>query len=119
MKTTRWLLLLHQIPPKPTYFRAKVLRRLAQLGALPVKNSAYLLPDNEDALEDMEWICQEITQQGGTAWLFRSETLFGMSSEQIEDAFRQLHGPEYEDLIEQARALLQQAAPGSDEALIA
>lgn len=117
MNDRRWLLLLHQIPPKPAYFRAKVLRRLAQVGALPVKNSAYVLPDSEDALEDLEWICQEIRQQGGAAWLFRAETLFGMSSDQIEDAFRQLHTPEYEDLIQQGRALLQQAGPGSDETL--
>jgi hypothetical protein len=119
MKKGRWLLLLHQIPPKPAYFRAKVLRRLAQVGALPVKNSAYLLPDGEDALEDLEWICQEITQQGGAAWLFRAETLFGMSSDQIEDAFRQLHRPEYESLVEQARTLVQQALPRSDETLTA
>jgi hypothetical protein len=117
MDDRRWLLLLHQIPPKPAYFRAKVLRRLAQVGALPVKNSAYVLPDRGDALEDLEWISQEIRQQGGAAWLFRAETLFGMSSDQIEDAFRQLHAPEYESLIQQGRALLQQAVPASDETL--
>src|ERR1700733_4119366 len=117
MPRRRWLLLLHQIPPKPAYFRAKVLRRLAQVGALPIKNSAYVLPDCEDALEDLEWIGQEIRQQGGAAWLFRAETLAGMSSDQIEDAFRQLHTPKYESLIQQARALLQQEAPVSDETL--
>jgi len=42
----RWLLLLHQIPPSPSYFRAKVLRRLNQVGAVAIKNSAYLLPEN-------------------------------------------------------------------------
>ena len=113
MEERRWLLLLHQIPPKPAYFRAKVSRRLVQVGALPVKNSAYLLPDSGDALEDLEWICQEITQQGGAAWLFRAETLAGMSSDQIEDSFRQLHAPEYEELIQQARELLQQEQPAS------
>jgi hypothetical protein len=118
MEDGRWLLLLHQIPPKPAYFRAKVSRRLAQVGALPVKNSAYLLPDSGDALEDLEWICQEITQQGGAAWLFRAETLAGMSSDQIEDSFRQLHAPEYEELIQQARELLQQEQPASGEALM-
>src|ERR1700681_1838991 len=102
MPDERWLLLLHQIPPKPAYFRAQVLRRIGQVGALPVKNSAYLLPDREDTLEDFEWICQEITKQGGSAWLFRAETLVGMSSDQIEEAFRELRRPEYEKLIEMA-----------------
>lgn len=110
MDDRRWLLLLHQIPPKPAYFRAKVLRRLALVGALPIKNSAYVLPDSEESLEDFEWLRQEIEQEGGAAWLFRSEVLAGMPAEQIEEAFRQLHTAEYEYLIEQGRELLQQSS---------
>jgi hypothetical protein len=115
MDERRWLLLLHQIPPKPAYFRAKVLRRLAQLGALPIKNSAYVLPDTEEALEDFEWLRMEIEQQGGAAWLFRSEIVAGMSVEQMEEAFRQLHVAEYEFLIDQGREVLQQ--PFSEESV--
>lgn len=114
-----WLLLLHQIPPKPAYFRAKVLRRLAQVGALPVKNSAYLLPDSEDTREDFEWICREIVEQGGAAWLFRSESLVGMTSEQIEEAFRQLRTSDYEDLISTASEILDQdSSPAENTKLL-
>ena len=35
----RWVLLIHQIPPKPDYFRVKVWRRLQRLGAVAIKNS--------------------------------------------------------------------------------
>ena len=104
----RWLLLLHQIPPKPPYFRAKVLRRLAQLGALAVKNSSYLLPDTEDAEEDFEWICREIKAEGGTAWLFRVESLVGLGDGEIEDGFRRLRAADYEELLA--------AAPDLDDA---
>ncbi len=31
--TGSWLLLFHQIPPKPDYFRVKVWRRLQRIGA--------------------------------------------------------------------------------------
>jgi len=116
MEDRRWLLLLHQIPPKPAYFRAKILRRLIQVGALPVKNSAYLLPDREDTLEDFEWICQEIKDQGGAAWLFRAETLAGMSSSQIEAAFQELRAPDYAELITLARHLVQEASAGESSA---
>jgi hypothetical protein len=119
MSDRRWLLLLHQIPPKPAYFRARVLRRLEQVGALPVKNSAYMLPDGDETLEDFAWICREIRDQGGAAWLFRAEALVGMTADQIEDAFRQLRAPEYEEMITQGRMLAQQIAEGSDEALVA
>lgn len=102
----QWLLLLHNIPPKPAYFRAKVLRRLAEVGALPLKNAAYLLPDNEDTWEDFEWITREITQEGGSAWVFRAEALAGISAAQTEDSFRKLRSSDYKELIATARALL-------------
>lgn len=103
-----WLLLLHQIPPKPPYFRAKVLRRLAQVGALAIKNSAYILPDSDDTREDLEWISREITTERGAAWLFRVEALEGLSDEQIEQGFRQLRTADYEELLDTARELLDQ-----------
>lgn len=101
----RWLLLLHQIPPKPPYFRAKILRRLTQVGALPVKNSAYLLPNTEESREDFEWICQEIQSEGGTAWLFAADALVGMTDPQMEAAFRQLRDADYTDLLAAAPEL--------------
>lgn len=100
-----WLLLLHQIPPKPAYFRAKVSRRLAQVGALPIKNSAYLLPDTDEAREDFEWICREIKAEGGAAWLFRAEALVGLSVQQIQASFRRLRDTDYQELLTTAREL--------------
>jgi DNA-binding transcriptional regulator PaaX len=52
----RWLLLVHQIPPKPDYFRVKVRRRLQRLGAVALKNSVYLLPARKETLEDFRWL---------------------------------------------------------------
>src|SRR5712691_1329364 len=90
-----WLLLLHQIPPSPAYFRAKVLRRLNRLGALVIKNSAYLIPETDETREDIQWVRSEIEQEGGEAWLFRAETLAGLSSESLQDAFRALRNADY------------------------
>src|SRR5436189_246285 len=50
---TRWVLLIHQIPPKPDYFRVKVGRRLQRLGAVAIKNSAYVLPRLKRRLADI------------------------------------------------------------------
>jgi hypothetical protein len=35
----RWLLLIHQLPSKPAYFRVKIWRRLQSLGAVGVKSA--------------------------------------------------------------------------------
>jgi len=63
----RWLLLIHQTPPKPDYFRVKIWRRLQRLGAVAIKNSVYVLPKNEQTQEDFQWVLGEIVQGGGEA----------------------------------------------------
>ena len=99
------MLLLHQIPPKPPYLRAKILRRLNQLGALPIKNSAYLLPASEEALEDFQWVRREAIESGGDAWVFRAEAVAGLSSEALQEAFRETRRKDYEELLAAARRL--------------
>src|SRR5262245_51917300 len=55
-----WLLLIHQLPPKPTNLRVRIWRKLQKLGAVAIKNSVYLLPANDKTHEDFQWIKQEI-----------------------------------------------------------
>ena len=63
----RWLLLIHQIPPTPNYLRVKIGRRLQALGAVAVKNSVYVLPRSEQALEDFQWVRREVVAGRGEA----------------------------------------------------
>lgn len=100
-----WLLLLHQIPPSPAYFRARVLRRLQKLGALPIKNSAYLLPSNAETMEDMEWLRSEIVEKGGEAWVFEAATVAGLTDASLVSAFRELHAVDISQLLDKCRAL--------------
>jgi len=86
--TGRWLLLFHQIPPKPDYFRVKVWRRLQRIGAVPVKNSVWVLPYNDQAVEDFRWLLQEIEARGGDASVFRGDFVDGLSDRDIERLFR-------------------------------
>ena len=60
-----WLLLIHQIPPTPSYLRVKTWRRLQSLGAVAIKSSVYALPNTEAAREDFEWMLREIVKVGG------------------------------------------------------
>ena len=52
---TRWLLLIHQIPPRPAYLRVKIGRHLQRIGAVAIKNSVYALPRNDETQEDFQW----------------------------------------------------------------
>jgi len=95
----KWLLLLHQVPPSPPYLRAKVLRKLNQLGALSIKNSAYLLPYSPDHVEDFQWLRSEILASGGEAWIF-GVAPESLSDSEIQDRFRELRSEEYKQLLD-------------------
>lgn len=73
--TLRWYLLVHQLPPKPLYLRAKIGARLARVGGVALKNSVYVLPERDDCLEDFQWIAEEAVAGGGAAYVCRTEFL--------------------------------------------
>lgn len=101
----RWLLLIHQIPPKPNYFRVKIWRRLQRLGAVGVKNSVYVLPKTEQTQEDFQWVLREILEGGGQACLCEAQLIDGLSDAQVERMFQTARLADYEKIAEDARRL--------------
>lgn len=78
-----WLLLLHQIPAKPDYLRVKIWRRMQRIGAIPLKNAAWVLPAGETGREDFEWLIREIEGDGGEAILCDARFVSGLSDAQV------------------------------------
>src|SRR3954452_8246823 len=101
----RWLLLIHQIPPKPAYFRAKVGRRLHRLGAVAIKNAVYVLPSAEQTREDFQWVAREIAQEGGDATVCEASLVDGLKDEQVEAIFQTARQREYEEVTRDVRDL--------------
>jgi hypothetical protein len=115
----RWLFLIHQIPPHPSYLRVKVGRRLQALGAVAVKNSVYVLPRGEQALEDLQWVRQEIVAGRGEATLCEARLVEGLTDAALEDLFRAARDADYEELARdvrhaQAAARRGRRKPGSE-----
>ena len=100
---TSWLLLIHQIPPKPDYLRVKIGRRLQRIGAVPVKNSVYVLPDRPQSLEDFQWVRAEIIDGGGDASICRASFVDGLTNSQLEHVFHSARDADYADLADSAR----------------
>jgi hypothetical protein len=98
MKEGRWLLLIHQLPPKPDYFRVKIWRRLQGLGAVAIKNSVYALPFSAQASEDFQWLRKEITAGGGEASVCRAAFVDGLSDAQVEALFHAARDADYAEL---------------------
>ncbi len=100
-----WLLLIHQIPPKPNYFRVKIWRRLQKLGAVGIKNSVYALPSSDQAQEDLNWVLREIVEGGGDASLVEARLVEGLNDEQVKEMFRAARDADYQAVAEETREL--------------
>lgn len=107
----RWLLLIHQIPPKPNYFRVKIWRRLQRLGAVAVKNSVYVLPKSDQAQEDFQWVLREIVEGGGEATLCEARFVDGLSDHQIEELFQTARSSDYHEIADEARRVAKSLTP--------
>jgi hypothetical protein len=95
VKKPEWILLIHQLPPKPTNLRVRIWRKLQKLGAVAIKNSVYVLPANEKTHEDFQWLKQEIESSGGEATVFQAASVEGATDEEIIAAFRRVRDEEF------------------------
>jgi hypothetical protein len=90
-----WVLLIHQLPPKPTNLRVRIWRKLQKLGAVAIKNSVYVLPATEKAEEDFQWLKQEIESAGGEASVFKAASVEGATDQEIIAVFRKARDDEF------------------------
>lgn len=95
----RWWVLIHRLPPEPPYVRVKVRRRLQRLGAVPLKNTVYVLPDAPSTLEDFQWLQREIESDGGEAIVLSAKLEGGMTDTDVVSLFRAASDAEYAELV--------------------
>jgi hypothetical protein len=110
----KWLLLIHQIPPKPDYFRVKVRRRLQRMGAVALKNSVYVLPSREDTLEDFRWLLREIVAEGGDATVCEADLVEGITPAELQAMFSADRDAAYATLVTAAQELTRQSDESGD-----
>src|SRR5437867_6090979 len=107
MPMQQLLLLLVGVPPTPSSLRVRVWRRLRSLGAVPLKRSAYLLPDTPERYEDFQWLAQEVQREGGDATLIRVQQIENMTDADVLRLFHQPRDGEYRQLALRYRKVLQ------------
>lgn len=99
------MLLIHQLPTKPAYFRVKIWRRLHDIGAVAVKSTVYALPANAETQEDFEWLLKEIVEGGGEAMVCEARLIDGLSDAQVRTLFDRARDEDYEAIASEARGL--------------
>lgn len=100
-----WLLLIHQLPTKPAYFRVKIWRRLQGIGAVAVKSSVYALPASAETQEDFQWLVKEIAAGGGEAMVCEARLVDGLTDAQVRALFDAARDTYYAAISEEARGI--------------
>jgi len=105
-KPQKWLVLIHQIPPKPDALRVKIWRRLQQIGAVAIKQSVYVMPFSEQSREDLSWTHKEIVDGGGDGSISEVRFVEGLTDKQVISLFQNARKADYEKIIQDANQLI-------------
>jgi hypothetical protein len=97
-ETREWVLLIHQLPPRPTNLRVRIWRQLQKLGAVAIKNSVYILPAGDKTHEDFQWLKQEVESAGGEVAVFRAASVAGTTDQEIIATFRKARDAEFAEI---------------------
>ncbi|MBI3013492.1 MAG: chromate resistance protein [Candidatus Tectomicrobia bacterium] len=100
-KSLRWLLFIFQLPAQPSKARVSLWRRLQKIGAIGLKNSAYVLPFSQETIEDFQWLKEEVLSARGTAQIFTANAVQGMKDEEIRGLFLEARSQDYKTLGEE------------------
>ncbi len=95
MKATSWLLLLYSLPTNRNTERVAVWRRLKKMGAVQIKTSTYLLPDEPAQYEQFQWLAQQIRDYGGDSTLVRAQEIEGLTREKVVSLLNTARDREY------------------------
>lgn len=106
----RWLLFVHQLPSHPSNLRVTTWRRLQQVGALPLKQAVYVLPDTPDAREDFEWLKTEVKGAGGDATVFAAGNVDAWSDDALVEEFRRARQEAYDSLARDVDRVLKRSS---------
>lgn len=99
-----WLVLLHQLPPRPSSLRVRVWRRLQAVGAVPLRSAAYVLPNRAEAREDLAWIAGEVRALGGQASVLVAASLDEGGDAALVGEFQAARAEDYRSLAKRAAA---------------
>jgi hypothetical protein len=93
-----WLLLLFSLPTNRNTERVAVWRRLKKMGAVQIKTSTYLLPDEPAQYEQFQWLAKQIRDYGGDSTLVRAHEIESLTKERVIAIFNDARAKDYGEL---------------------
>jgi hypothetical protein len=95
-----WLFLLFNLPARQSSDRVKIWRQLKKFGAIQLKTSTYILPDEPTHYERFQWLAKEIVDIGGEATLVRVKDIEGLPPAAVVAMFNDARCRDYDEIAE-------------------
>jgi hypothetical protein len=99
-----WVLLAYRLPRVPSTPRSAVWRKLKRLGVCWLGDGLVALPADPRTREQLEWIAEEVTDNGGEATLWLGQPLDASAAAAIADRMTAAIAGEYDVVIAEAEA---------------
>jgi hypothetical protein len=94
-----WVLLAYRIPREPSRPRIAVWRALERLGVARLGDGLVALPADARTREQLEWVAEDVTDNGGTATVWLATPTSATQEREIADQMRAARAAEYQAVI--------------------
>lgn len=105
-RSLNWLLLLYALPARRGSPRVSLWRQLKKSGAIALKTSTYLLPDQPPHRERFQWLAQQVRDADGDATLIHATDIEGLPDEEIVRMFNAARADDYAELAAELNRLM-------------
>jgi hypothetical protein len=100
-----WLLLIFSLPVKRASERVQVWRNLKRHGAMPLRSSGYVLPNNATNQERFEWLAAAIRKYKGEASVVQVHAIDDLPSEALIQRFVEARSRDYRPLVRELQKI--------------
>jgi len=94
-----WLLLVFSLPSKSASARVGIWRKLQRFGAIGFRNSGYLLPNDAENQERLEWLARSVREAKGEASVLQVGAIDDLSGDALKQLFREERDGDYQSLL--------------------
>jgi hypothetical protein len=110
-------MLVYRLPRLPSAPRLAVWRRLKRLGVAQLSDGVVALPEDSRTREHLEWVAEEVTQNGGTAQVWLAQPLSAAAHRSLAAELARARAREYAALLAAVQDAAGQAADDRGRAL--
>lgn len=103
----RWLVICFAVPSDPSALRVATWRALKQLGAAPLGNGVYALPDRPELRDAFRRLVERVTNGGGTAFLLAGEGLDPADEAVLLDRLDKARADDYGQIAKSAQRFVE------------